>query len=595
MASLVLGPVQRHIDATSVTIWVETGSPGLVEVMTLAGPDVPAGGTGPAGTDALAASGRRPAAGGSAHTFTVGGHHYAVVTVGGLSAGTAWPYQVRLDGEPVWPLPGEPPSMLRPAPSSASPRPLTLAFGSCRVTAPQDKPYTLNSDEHTSGLGTDALHALALDLRDQYGEPGRAAGDPTPDALLLLGDQVYADHVSPETLAWIRRRRDTTVAPGEEIADFEEYTRLYAEAWSQPEIRWLLSTVPTAMVFDDHDVRDDWNISSSWRAEIRSQTWWDDRITGGIMAAWLYQHLGNLSPAQRASDPMFAALTGPDGTGAEPRQATDALRAFARRSDARADGVRNDDIRWSYRWDLGRTRLVVIDSRSARVVSPDGRRVMVADAEWDWVIGQTHQDGDVDHLLLATSLPYLLSPGIHWVEAASEALASGSRGRFVARQAEKLRQRIDLEHWSAFGESFAAMAELLRGVAAGEHGPAPASVVLLSGDVHHAYLARADLPGQRSQVFQAVCSPFRNPLGKGIRRVDRLARRRLVAGGIRAVAKLAGAPDPAIDWQVTDGPWFESQIAYLDVDGRVITVRLDKTEPDGTPGGLDEVLRARLT
>ncbi|WP_207770474.1 alkaline phosphatase D family protein, partial [Frankia canadensis] len=372
MANLVLGPLQRHVDATSVTIWVETDGPTQVEVAVIDA-------EGPVG---------------SAHTFTVCGHHYAVVTVDGLRGGVPRPYEVRLDGERAWPLPGEPPSLLRPAPGMADAAPTTLAFGSCRVTAPQEKPYTLNADENPSGLGTDALHALALDLRAQAAAPAVPAapvpsGEPasggrrTPDVLLLLGDQVYADHVSPDTLAWIRRRRDTSRPPGEEIADFEEYTRLYREAWSQPEIRWLLSTVPTAMVFDDHDVRDDWNISAAWRAEVRGQPWWDERIIGGIMAAWLYQHLGNLGPAQRASDPVFAALTGPDGRGVVDAEAAGALRAFARRADARADGERHDDIRWSYRWDLGRTRLVVIDSRSARVVSPDGRRLMVADAEWD--------------------------------------------------------------------------------------------------------------------------------------------------------------------------------------------------------------------
>ena len=90
----------------------------------------------------------------------------------------------------------------------------------------------------------------------------RTARSRWPDALLLLGDQVYADEVSPETAAYIRSRRNTAEPPGEEIANFEEYTRLYRESWSDPDIRWLLSTVPSTMIFDDHDVRDDWNISA---------------------------------------------------------------------------------------------------------------------------------------------------------------------------------------------------------------------------------------------------------------------------------------------------------------------------------------------
>ena len=50
--------------------------------------------------------------------------------------------------------------------------------------------------------------------------------------VLLLGDQVYADEVSPATLDFIRSQRDTAQPPGEQVADFEEYTHLYREAWS---------------------------------------------------------------------------------------------------------------------------------------------------------------------------------------------------------------------------------------------------------------------------------------------------------------------------------------------------------------------------
>src|SRR4029077_9096894 len=151
--------------------------------------------------------------------------------------------------------------------------------------------------EEVVRTGIDALWAYAKLL--QRGEAD------SPDALLLVGDPVYADEVSPATLEFIRNRRDTREPPGEEIADFEEYTRLYRESWSDPDIRWLLSTVPTAMIFDDHDVNDDWNISREWVQEMREQPWWDERITGAFMAYWLYQHLGNLSPPELAEEEML--------------------------------------------------------------------------------------------------------------------------------------------------------------------------------------------------------------------------------------------------------------------------------------------------
>jgi hypothetical protein len=63
-----------------------------------------------------------------------------------------------------------------------------------------------------------------------------------PAAIVLLGDQVYADEIPPETAAFIRSRRKNGGAPLDQIVDFEEYAHLYRESWSNPEIRWLLST-----------------------------------------------------------------------------------------------------------------------------------------------------------------------------------------------------------------------------------------------------------------------------------------------------------------------------------------------------------------
>ena len=87
---------------------------------------------------------------------------------------------------------------------------------------------TLTKDEDERGREVDALYALAL--RD-----ARATRVEWPHVLLLLGDQVYADEDSPgdprvHPLAAATRAG----APGEEVADFEEYTRLYRESWGEP-------------------------------------------------------------------------------------------------------------------------------------------------------------------------------------------------------------------------------------------------------------------------------------------------------------------------------------------------------------------------
>ena len=199
-------------------------------------------------------------------------------------------YQVHLDGELRWPAPDSPfpPSRIRTLPSEGSVR---VAWGSCRVTAPHEAPYTLDEEQDPLGVGVDALHVLARRLA----QPDSSA---LPALLLLIGDQVYADDVSPQTKRYIQATRAAASAPQDEVLDFSEYTMLYREAWSQPSIRWLLSTVPSAMIFDDHDVHDDWNTSESWVDEMRATSWWSERITAAIATYWIYQHLGNLAPRE---------------------------------------------------------------------------------------------------------------------------------------------------------------------------------------------------------------------------------------------------------------------------------------------------------
>jgi phosphodiesterase/alkaline phosphatase D-like protein len=543
MAELILGPMLRYADERNATVWVETDAPCEVEVL-----------------------GRRTG------TFHVSGHHYAVVILEGLEPGDSTEYEVALDGERRWPIPegSMPASRIRTLHPEQG---LRLAFGSCRVAAPHEAPWVLERTEDRQGLGVDALQALAHRMRDQRAEEW-------PSLLLMLGDQVYADAASPETRAFIRSRRRTDEPPGEEVADFEEYTRLYRESWGEPTIRWLFSTMPSAMIFDDHEVIDDWNISATWKREMAAQPWWPDRIAGAFMSYWLYQHLGNLSPSELREDQLFAQV----------RAAPDAgplLREFALEADRTTAGTR-----WSYSRQLGRSRLIVIDSRAGRLLEAN-RREMVDDEEWRWLDEQLQ--GDVDHLLLATSLPFLLPRAIHHVEAWNEAVCAGAWGATAARLGERLRRAIDLEHWASFRSSFDRLVGTVRRVAAGERGPAPASIVFLSGDVHYAYLAEGVFPDQpfETKLYQAVCSPFRHSLEPPLELANKIAFRRITERVGALLARSARLPKPSIDWRMQHGPFFENEVATLELHGREARLRLERTPPHELR--LDCVEETRLT
>ncbi len=73
--------------------------------------------------------------------------------------------------------------------------------------------------------------------------------------------------------------------------------------------------------------------------------------------------------------------------------------------------------------------------------------------------------------MLGTSVPWLMPQVISDLEAATEKGADGS-GR-VAAVAEWARQEADLEHWPAFGHSFARLAELIREACRPRGGDAP--------------------------------------------------------------------------------------------------------------------------
>ena len=540
----MLGPLLRHAGPSDATIWVETGAPCEVEVL-----------------------------GCSAPTFRVGSHHYALVHVTGLEPGAAREYEVHLDGEKVWPEPGSPypPSVIRPPDCAEK---VKLVFGSCRVCAPHEPPYTLGREEDGRGLGVDALYAMAMRLRD-------ALVEELPHALVLLGDQIYAHKPPFDTLAFIKERRDTGVPPGEVVADFEEYARIYRDAWGDPAIRWLLSTVPSAMIFDDHEIGDDWNISASWVEEIRHQPWWNDQIVGGYASYWIYQHLGNLLPDELEGDDFYAEVRDSD-------DAWPVLRDFAYRTHREPDGTR-----WSYHRDFGNTRLLMMDARGGRILEEE-RRAMVDADERRWI--EDKATGGFDHLLLGTSLPLLLVPVMHHLQSWTERLCRGAWGPRAASWAENLRRSEDLDHWASFHGSFANMVDLIGAVATGKKGDPPSTVLVLSGDVHHGYLAEADFEGgTHSRVYQAVCSPLRNALPGEKSRLQSRAWAKPAALAARLLAALAGVEREPLTWRLAhDAPLFDNQVATLEIEGPSATITFEGAILEETEPGLEKLYRRRL-
>ena len=207
-------------------------------------------------------------------------------------------------------------------------------------------------------------------------------------------------------------------------------------------------------------------------ASCTARPWWGKRIESAYQSYWVYQHLGNLSPAELAVDETWGKVR-------EQGDAAPVLADLAHRADQRAPGVR-----WSFARTFsttdgtapgqrhggatgGKVRVVMLDSRSRRVV--DGTRLMTDEGEWRWLTEAVA--GDWAHVVIATSVPPLLPRGIHTLEAWTERICGGAWGRRAVRFGERLRQAVDLEHWPSFGASFAQLELLLTELATGRHSP----------------------------------------------------------------------------------------------------------------------------
>ncbi|MBA2522255.1 MAG: alkaline phosphatase D family protein [Solirubrobacterales bacterium] len=518
----------RFIGETEATIWVEVDEPCEVEILDQ-----------------------------KAKTFTVEDHHFALVVLEDLKAGEAHPYKVHVAGRCVWPPEGYefPQPSIRTIPKDGD---LRLLFGSCRTSAPHHPPHTSQRWWNPNGRGIDALHTFALRMLRQP----RALW---PDALMMMGDQLYADQPPKNVREKVEHREVHADGPVDVLEDFEEYTVGYRDVWTYPVVRWMLSTLPSSMIFDDHEINDKWKTSQAWLDEMRQTDWYEGRVIGGLMAYWVYQHIGNLSPRELRDDETFKKLQ-------KAKDASKLVRDLAGHAESQ-----ESHSRFSFCSDLGPARLLMLDSRAGRQLENGKRRIMSED-EWEWV--KDRVDGEHKHLLMASSLPFLLPDGMHDIEAWSEAVTDGVWGKRLAPLGEKVRIVANLDHWACFQKSYREMEELVIDIATGACGEPPDTMVMFGGDVHHCFVTEVALPANvepsKTKVWHAVCSGLRKELQASERLVLAFGHTWLAAKLGRTLAQAAEVRPRRLKTRITTRPRFRNQIGTLEIAGGEVGMRIEQ-------------------
>ena len=117
----------------------------------------------------------------------------------------------------------------------------------------------------------------------------------TPDNhLITLGEIAAMYLLCFSDAPW----RGLTVTPPE-LAD--EYRQRYADeqveidrfAAELPAVRRVMANTPTLMIFDDHDITDDWNLSAAWEDAIYGHALSRRMVGNALVGYLLFQGLGN--------------------------------------------------------------------------------------------------------------------------------------------------------------------------------------------------------------------------------------------------------------------------------------------------------------
>jgi hypothetical protein len=247
--------------------------------------------------------------------------------------------------------------------------------------------------------------------------------------------------------------------------------------------RRLLAHLPTAMVFDDHDISDDWNLSREWEEAAYGHPL-SRRVIGNALVGYLLgQGWGNRPEA--FDDPALLA---------QLQQALDEPGGAAH--DALVERLLSWR-EWHYSWPTV-PPLVVLDSRTHRWRSEVSARQPSGLMDWEALTDLQQTLRGLPAVLLVASAPVF---GVKLIETLQRAFT------YIGRPL-----MVDAENWMSHPGAASAVLNIFR------HPQTPQHFVILSGDVHYSFVydvelrprARRGLRGQAPHIWQLCSSGMRN-------------------------------------------------------------------------------------
>ncbi len=257
-----------------------------------------------------------------------------------------------------------------------------------------------------------------------------------------------------------------------------------------PQVRRALAHIPTYMIFDDHDVTDDWNLTRGWEQEVYGNPLSKRMIGNALIGYLLCQGWGN---APKKVAPLIAKVQ--ESMGESGLNSHDEI----------IDELLDFD-QWHYRLDTT-PPIEVLDTRTQRWRSESNMNKPSGLMDWEALCDFQHSIIGKESVIVVSAAPIY---GVKVIEAIQKVFTFFGKALTV-----------DAENWMAHKGTANVILNIFR------HYKTPPDFIILSGDVHYSFVYDVRLRFRRNSphITQFTCSGLKNAFPDGlIKWLDRLNR-----------------------------------------------------------------------
>ena len=248
-----------------------------------------------------------------------------------------------------------------------------------------------------------------------------------------------------------------------------------------PAIRRALAHIPTYMIFDDHDVTDDWNLTRGWEEAAYNHSFSKQIIGNALIGYCLCQGWGNapekFTALIREIKPSFC-----QGGYDEHTELIDKMLAW-------------DE--WHYSLNTS-PKIVVLDTRTQRWRSESNAGKPSGLMDWESLSALQQELINEPDIIMVSAAPIY---GVKLIETIQRIFTFF--GKPLA---------VDTENWMAHSGTANVMLNIFR------HYKTPPNFIILSGDVHYSFVYEVTHRFRRnsSKILQITCSGLKNEFPAGL-------------------------------------------------------------------------------